>query len=82
MSLMLNKKPLSKNLCLSFTGKEPIINSITLYNNFPIGLMIISKLDPISNRADVDEFNSREDIDEQENDIKLKFINEHARELF
>jgi len=82
MSLMLKKKPLSKNLCLSFTGKEPIFNSITLYNNFPIGLMIISKLDPISNRADVDEFNSREDIDEQENDIKLKFINEHARELF
>ena len=82
MSLLLKKKPLSKNLCLSFTGKEPIFNSITLYNNFPIGLMIISKLDPISNRADGDEYLSKEEIDEQENEIKLKFINEHARDLF
>ena len=82
MSLLLKKKPLSKNLCLSFTGKEPIFNSITLYNNFPIGLMIISKLDPISNRADGDEYLSKEEIDEQEKEIKLKFINEHARDLF
>ena len=82
MSNLLKKKPLSKNLCLSFTGKEPIFNSITLYNNFPIGLMIISKLDPISNRADGDEYLSKEEIDEQENEIKLKFINEHARDLF
>ena len=79
---MLKKKPLSKNLCLSFTGKESALNSISLYNNFPIGLMIISKLDPISNRADAEQFLSREDIDEIENDIKLKFINGQARDLF
>ena len=79
---MLKKKPLSKNLCLSFTGKESVLNSILLYNNFPIGLMIISKLDPISNRADAEQFLSREDIDEIENDIKLKFINGQARDLF
>ena len=82
MSLLLKKKPLSKNLCLSFTGKEPIFNSITLYNNFPIGLMIISKLDPILNRANGDEYMNKEEIDEQENEIKLKFINKHARDLF
>jgi hypothetical protein len=48
------KKPISKNLCLSFTGKESIFQNISLYNNFPISLMIISKLDSISCRIDPD----------------------------
>ena len=82
MSSLFKKKPLSKNLCLSFTGKEQVFNSITLYNNFPISLIIISKLDPISSRIDVDNYLSREEVEEQESDIKLKYLNEHAKDLF
>ena len=76
------KKPLAKNLCLSLTGKEPVFNNFTLYNNFPIGLMIISKLDPISSRVDMDDILKKQDIEEQEIEIKLKYINQHARDLF
>ena len=81
MSLF-RKKPLSKNLCLSFKGKEPVFNSITLYNHFPISLIIISKLDPISSRIDIDNYLSREEIEEQETEISLKYLNEHAKDLF
>ena len=76
------KKPLSKNLCLSLTGKEPFLNSLTVHNDFPIGLMIISKLDQISARIDVDKHLSKEQIEELEVETKLKYINQHARDLF
>jgi len=76
------KKPLSKNLCLSLTGKEPFLNSSTVHNDFPIGLMIISKLDQISARIDVDKHLSKEQIEELEVETKLKYINQHARDLF
>ena len=81
MSLF-KKKPLSKNLCLSFTGKESIFNNISLYNNFPIGLMIISKVDPISCRVNPDNLPDIKFLEEQEAEIKLQYINEHARDLF
>ena len=68
------KKPLSKNLCLSLTGKEPFLNSLTVHNDFPIGLMIISKLDQISARIDVDKHLSKEQIEELEVETKLKYI--------
>ena len=49
MSLL--KKPIAKNLCLSFTGNESVLNdNIGSFNNFPIGLMILAKSDPISER--------------------------------
>ena len=81
MSLF-KKKPISKNLCLSFTGKETIFDNILLYNNFPIALMIISKLEPSSFRIDPDNELDKQLIDELETEIKLKYINEHARDLF
>ena len=81
MSLF-KKKPISKNLCLSFTGKEAIFDNILLYNNFPIALMIISKLEPSSFRIDPDNELDKQLIDELETEIKLKYINEHARDLF
>ena len=42
------KKPLTNDFYLSLTGKEPILNNFSLYDHFPMGLMIISKLDPTS----------------------------------
>ena len=82
MSSLFIKKPISKNLCLSFTGKEQIFNNISLYNNFPIALMIITKLDPISSRVDPDNELDKKLIEELETDVKLKYINEKARDLF
>ena len=76
------KKPISKNLCLSFTGKESIFQNISLYNNFPIALMIISKLDPISCRIDPDNLSDQKFFEEQETEIKLQYINQQARDLF
>jgi hypothetical protein len=76
------KKPLSKNLCLSFTGKESVFQNISLYNNFPIALMIISKIDPISCRIDQDNLLDKKLLEEQETEIKLQYLNQQARDLF
>ncbi len=72
------KRPLTKNFYLSLTGKEPILNNFSLYNNFPIGLMIISKVDPTSCR-DKDYFN---DSEKDEIEIKIKYMNQQASDLF
>ena len=72
------KRPLTKNFYLSLTGKEPILNNFSLYNNFPIGLMIVSKVDPNSCR-DKDYFN---DDEKDEIEIKIKYINQQASDLF
>ena len=74
------KRPLTKNCYLSLTGKEPVLNNYNLYNNFPIGLMIISKQDPISCREGSD--SNEESSDNQYIEIKIKFINQQASELF
>ena len=69
------KRPLTKNFC-SLTGQEPILNNFSLYNNFPIGLMIISKIDSTSCKDDKDS------DEESEIEVKIKFINQQASELF
>ena len=81
-SSLFKKKPLSKNLCLSLTGKESVFNNVSLYNNFPISLIIISKLDPISCRIDHDNELDKEFIENQEREIKIRYINDHAKDLF
>ena len=72
------KRPLTKNFYFSLTGKEPILNNYNLYNNFPMGLMILSKVDPTSCR-DKDYFNENE---KEEIEIKIKYINQQASDLF
>ena len=81
-SSLFKKKPLSKNLCLSLTGKESVFNNVSLCNNFPIALMIISKMDPISCRIEPDSVLDKEFIENQESEIKIKYMNEHAKDLF
>ena len=73
------KRPLTKNFYLSLTGKEPVLNNFTLYNNFPIGLMIISILDPTSCRGK--EYSDDNDNSE-EVEIKVKYMNQQASDLF
>ena len=76
------KRPLLKNNFLSLTGSEPLLNNFSLYNHFPIGLIIISNVDPTScNRNE--EYNKNERaIDYEEVEIKIKYINQIASELF
>ena len=72
------KRPLTKNFYLSLTGKGPVLNNFSLYNQFPMGLMIISQLDPTScsrNNESCEEEN-------EEVEVKIKFINQIASELF
>ena len=44
--------------------------------------MIISKLDPISLRVNPDNLSNVQFLEDQETEIKLQYINEHARDLF
>ena len=75
------KKPILKNIYLSLKGKEPALNNFTLYNYFPIGLMIISKIDPTScNRND--DMQENKNSKNEEVEIKIKYINQQASELF
>ena len=74
------KRPLTKNLHLSISGKRSMLNddnNSILYNNFPVGLIIISKMDLISSRS-----NHKESIESEESDIKIKYINDQASEIF
>ena len=73
------KRPLTKNFYLSLTGKEPVLNNYNLYNNFPVGLMIISKVDQTSCRG---ENESDKDSSESEIEVKIKYMNQQASELF
>ena len=77
------KRPLTKNYHLSLTGKEPVLNSFNLYNYFPMGLMIISKMDFTSSRSKnssvYEKINDNKDTDLE---FKIKFINQQASELF
>ena len=75
------KRPLTKNFYLSLTGKEPVLNNFSLYNNFPMGLMIISKMDPTSCR-DKDNQAVEENDSEDEVEIKIKYLNQQASDLF
>jgi len=74
------RRPLTKNFHLSLTGKEPVLNNFTLYNYFPMGLMIISKVDITSFSRNEDSNSSSKNNDNE--DIKIKFINQQASELF
>ena len=74
------KRPLVKNIYLSLTGNEPVLNNFSLYDHFPIGLMIISYIDPTSCKRKEDS----ENIKSNENDemeFKIKYINQKANEL-
>jgi len=72
------KRPLTKNFYLSLTGKEPVLNNFSLYNQFPMGLMIISKLDPTSCSRN----NESSEEENGEIEVKIKYINQIASELF
>ena len=74
------KRPLTKNFHLSLTGKEPALNNYTLYNHFPMGLMILSKVDIASCSRNEDSNSDSKTNDNQE--VKIKFINQQASELF
>ena len=75
------KRPILKNIYLSLKGKEPALNNFTLYNYFPIGLMIISKMDPTScNRND--DLQENKNCKNEEVEIKIKYINQQASDLF
>ena len=73
------KRPLLKNNYLSLSGNEPFLKNFSLYSSFPIGLMIITKMDPTSCCRDKNEKDKNKD---DEIEIKIKFINEQASELF
>ena len=72
------KKPLTNDFYLSLTGKEPVLNNFSLYNYFPMGLMIISKLDPTSCSRN----NESSEDENEEVEVKIKYINQIASELF
>ena len=75
------KRPLTKKIRLSFRGNEPVLgycNNINLYNHFPIGLIIISKIEISSRR----ESEIRETIKYEAYDLKIKYINKQASEIF
>ena len=80
------KRPLTKNFCVSLTGKEPILNNFSLYNNFPTALMIISRTDPTSSSGEegqIYEGKNIENVDDNEEiEIKIKYINQQAIDLF
>jgi hypothetical protein len=79
------KRPLTKNFRLSTNGKEPIINycnNSNLYNNFPVGLIIISKIELISCRRVGDANAYKESVESEESEVKIKYINQQASEIF
>ena len=61
---MSNKRGLTQNFYLSLTMQEPVLNSYSLYNNLPIGLMILSKICPTSPR-EKEESNLKEKNNEE-----------------
>ena len=75
------KRPILKNIYLSLKGKEPALNNFTLYNYFPIGLMIISKIDPTSSNRN-DDIQDNKNCKKEEVEIKIKYINQQASDLF
>ena len=79
------KRPLTKNFRLSTNGKEPILNycnNSNLYNNFPVGLIIISKMELISCRRVGDVNAYKESVESEESEVKIKYINQQASEIF
>ena len=76
------KRPFTKNLRLSLTRKDPFFsNNLTLYNNFPVGLFIISKVELSSCRKN-EESCKESVIENEEADLKIKYINQNANEIF
>ena len=71
------KRHLTKNCYFSLTGKEPVLNNFNLYDHFPTGLMIISNVDPTSCGR-----NESEKDDSDIVEIKIKYMNQQASELF
>ena len=69
------------NNALHLNDKAPILNNYTLYDNFPIGLMIISKVQPIVINNKNKKINKKNN-ENKEMEIKLKYINQQASELF
>ena len=76
------KRPLLKNNFLSLTGSEPVLNNFSLYNHFPIGLIIITSMDPTSCNRNEELNKNEKTIDYEEAEIKIKYINQIASELF
>ena len=63
-----------------FAEKEPILNNFSLYDNFPIGLMVLSKVKQII--CNNKERKTKNKNDSKELEIKVKYINQQASELF
>ena len=74
--------PAPKNLCLSFVGNESFLKEEDSFNNFPIGLMILEKIESISCRMAEDSSLDSEDSEELDLEIKLNYINQNAKDLF
>ena len=75
---MSNKRRSTINFYFPLAWKEPVLNSYTLYNEFPIGLMILTKICSTSPRK-------KENAEQKDNDeieIKIKYINQQAKDLF
>ena len=77
--MSLFKRPLTKNFHLSLSSKDPIINNLNLYNHFPIALIVFSRIELISCR---DPESNRESVYNDESDLKIRYINQQATELF
>ena len=76
------RRPLTKNYHLSLAKKEPIYtNNLTIYNNFPVGLFVISKVELLSYRKDTESCKESA-IESEESDLKIQYINQKAAEIF
>ena len=64
MTMHFLKMPAPKNLCLSFVGNESFLKEEDSFNNFPIGLMILEKIESISSRMAEDSSLDSEDSEE------------------
>ena len=77
------KRPLTKNFHISIRGDEPILNycnNLSINNYFPVGLIIISKMDLISSKRDCESI--LESKENEESEVKIKYINQQAAEIF
>jgi hypothetical protein len=75
---MSQKRRSTQNFYLSLNWNESVLNNYNLYNNFPIGLMVMTKIYPTSSKGkEYLEENAQNEIE-----IKIKYINQQASDLF
>ena len=77
--MSLYNRRLTRNFHLSL-GKVPVLNNYILFNDFPIGLIILSRNDFISCRNDTE--SNKGSVYSEDSEIKIRYINPQASELF